>query len=164
MTTRRQAKGPWEYESQGPFWVIGLGDAREPADSFRSLVVDVGLLRAVVEGDERDAIQRVVGVGGLLVLGVCLRDEIAGVVVYIHRVAGVRACLPLALLVLSVWRCQLSLPGTYWYVLEEPVRPVIPARRALLLAVTLPLNHRAGKEQFVGADLVAVVALGVDGF
>ena len=38
---------------------VGLGDRGEPPDAVRRGVVDVLLLRVVVEGDERDAVQRV---------------------------------------------------------------------------------------------------------
>ena len=49
------------------------------------------MLRAVVESDERDAVERVVGVGCQLPLGVGLREEVAGGVIGVDRAAGVGA-------------------------------------------------------------------------
>src|SRR6185295_2484746 len=70
---------------------IRLGGAPDPPDTVGALVVAVGLLRAVVERDQRDAVERVVRIGGQLALGVGLGEEVAGVVVGIDGIAGIRA-------------------------------------------------------------------------
>jgi hypothetical protein len=68
---------------------VALGDRGEPPDAVRARVVGVLLLRAVVEGDQRDAVERVVDVGRHLPLGVGLREQVAGRVVGAGRRAGV---------------------------------------------------------------------------
>src|SRR6266480_7017776 len=68
---------------------IRLGDRAQVPFGVRSLVVGVGLLRGVVESDRGNAVERVVGVGCQLPLGVGLREEVAGGVIGVDRAAGV---------------------------------------------------------------------------
>jgi hypothetical protein len=68
---------------------IALGDRGEAPGAVRAGVVDVDLLRAVVEGDERDAVERVVDVRRHLSLRVGLRKQVAGGVVGVGRGAGI---------------------------------------------------------------------------
>lgn len=70
---------------------VRFRDGGKPADGAVALVVGVGLLRAVVEGNERHAVQHVIRVARELALGVGLRQEVAGGVVDIGGDAGVRA-------------------------------------------------------------------------
>ena len=63
---------------------IRLDDAGEAPERVLSLVVGVGLLRAVVEGDERDPVERVVRVRRHLPFRVGLREQVAGGVVAVE--------------------------------------------------------------------------------